>query len=153
MSPENIKKQYEGYGFSDFDRINKEFELYAIEFEKWDFLNSFCRVIYARLNKFLNYSSAVFMPGGSYNAVVQAGIKDKTVIDEAKLLYRDLMVLSHDCLKAEMSIEKEQIIFIKDFLKKYPSLKKRVLVLLDVCKQVYVDQSFEPKKDHRGYVG
>lgn len=151
MSLEQIKKEYEKYGFTDFDKWNKEFELSGIE-EKWDFLNSFCRVIYSRLNKFLNYSSVFFMPGGSYNAVVQAGIKDKAVIEEAKLLYKELMIVSHDCLIAEISDDKAQVIFIKKFLKNYPSYKKQVLGLVDVCKQVYVEQNFEQKKD-KGYLG
>ena len=117
MSLEKIKKEYERYGFSNFDSVNKEFELSSVEIDKWDFLNSFCRVINGKLNKFLGYSSALFMPGGNYNAVVQAGIKDKTVIEEAKNIYKALMIVSHDCLKAEMADEKTQIAFIKDFLK------------------------------------
>ncbi|HIH14879.1 MAG: hypothetical protein QT08_C0023G0005 [archaeon GW2011_AR17] len=153
MSLEKIKKEYERYGFSNFDSVNKEFELSSVEIDKWDFLNSFCRVINGKLNKFLGYSSALFMPGGNYNAVVQAGIKDKTVIEEAKNIYKALMIVSHDCLKAEMADEKTQIAFIKDFLKVYPSYKKRIFVLLDVCKQVYVEQSSEKKKDSHGYLG
>ena len=120
MSLEKIKKEYERYGFSNFDSVNKEFELSSVEIDKWDFLNSFCRVINGKLNKFLGYSSALFMPGGNYNAVVQAGIKDKTVIEEAKNIYKALMIVSHDCLKAEMADEKTQIAFIKDFLKLNP---------------------------------
>src|SRR3989338_8838967 len=135
MSLEKIKKEYERYGFSNFDSVNKEFELSSVEIDKWDFLNSFCRVINGKLNKFLGYSSALFMPGGNYNAVVQAGIKDKTVIEEAKNIYKALMIVSHDCLKV------------------YPSYKKRIFVLLDVCKQVYVEQSSEKKKDSHGYLG
>src|SRR3989344_2825445 len=101
MSLEKIKKEYERYGFSNFESV----------------------------------------------------IKDKTVIEEAKNIYKALMIVSHDCLKAEMADEKTQIAFIKDFLKVYPSYKKRIFVLLDVCKQVYVEQSSEKKKDSHGYLG
>lgn len=153
MSLETIRKEYERYGFSDFDFVTKEFEIGAIELDKWDFLNSFCRIINGKIGKFLSYSNAIFLPGGNYNAIVQAGVKDKAVIDEAKLIYKELMILYHDCLKAEMADEKNQVLFIKDFLKKYPSLKKRIIPLLDACKQVYVEQSLDKKSDSRGYLG
>jgi len=125
----------------------------GIELEKWDFLKSFCRISTASIGKFIGYVTPLFMPGGSYAAIVQGGIKNKALIDEAKQLYRDLMILYHDCLKAEFGDEKEQIFFLKDFLKKYPSLKIRVISFLDVCKQIFVEQAYDKKGDVKGYLG
>ena len=153
MNIDDIKKKYEKYGFSDFERINKEFELGAIELDKWDFLNSFCRISNARIGKFIGYVTPLFMPGGTYAAIVQGGVKNKVVIDDAKKLYKDLMILYHDCLKAELAEEKEQIIYLKNFLKKYPSLKERVDSILDACALVFIEQDYDKKSDAKGYLG
>ena len=152
MSLEEIRKEYEKYGFSEFEKFNREFELTGIELDKWDFLKSFCRLVNGYLGKFIGYTTPLFMPGNSYAAIVQAGIKDKTIVEEGKQLYKDLMVLYHECLKAELASEKEQVIFLKEFLKKYPQLKKRILIMLDACQDVFLQEATK-KNDRKGYLG
>jgi len=152
MSLETIRKEYEKYGFTDFEKVNKEFELTGIELEKWDFLKSFCRATNAQLGKFIGYTTPLFMPGNSYAAIVMGGIKDKAVIEGAQQLYKELMVVYHENIKAELASEKEQIAFLKDFLKKYPDLKKRILVILNICEDVFKQESLG-KKETKGYLG
>ena len=153
MKVDHIQKEYEKYGFLNFESVNKEFELTGLELDKWDFLNSFCRLVEGKLGKFVSYTTALIMPGGNYHAIVQGGVKDKLVLEEAHLLYRDLMIHYHESLKAQLASEKEQVVFLKAFLKKYPLLKERVLVLLDACQQVFVEQGLDKKKESRGYLG
>lgn len=153
MSLQTIQKEYERYGFSDFEKWNKEFEFSGIEVDKWDFLNSFCRLVSGKLSKFIGYTTPLFLPGSSYAAIIQGGVKDKALVEESKQLYKELMVLYHQSIKIEMLSEKEQVQFIKSFLKKYFSLKKRVLVLLDVCQEVFRQDSLEKKVESKGYLG
>ena len=152
MSLEKIQKEYEKYDLPNFKRFNKEFELSGMEFEKCDFLKGLCRGLVARSTRLAGYVSPFFIPGGAYAAAVMSGVKDKEIIDEAKALYRELIINYHQGLKAELLGEKEQIAYIRDFVKKYFLWKKRTLALLDVCEQVFV-KSFQERREEMGYLG
>lgn len=152
MSLEKIQKEFVRYGFREFERWNEELELSAIDLEKWSFLKSFCRLSTGYLTKFASYVNPLFIPSGWYASVVMNGVKDKAVIEDAKQFYRELMVLHHQGLKAELASEKEQVKYLKDFLKKYSSLKKKTITFLDVCEEIFVRDT-SGNKEHRGYLG
>ncbi len=148
---EKLKKVIEDYGFEDFESLNKEFDLISIDLEKMDFLNSFVRIIISRARRFGDYVVPFFVPGGFYSSMIIGHVKDKEIIDEAKEVYKEVMVIYHQGLKVENGSEKEQIKYIKDFLKDYEPLKKRVFKLLDVCENVF--RNLEEKKSEKEYLG
>lgn len=148
---EKLKKIFEDYGFNDFDSVNKEFDLITIDLEKMDFLNSFVRIVISRARRFGDYAAPFFIPGGFYSGLIIGNVKDKVILDEAKEVYKEVMIIYHQGLKVETGSEKEQIKYIKDFLKDYESLKKRVLKLLDICEGVF--KNLEEKKGEKGYLG
>ena len=148
---EKLKKTFEDYGFEDFELLCKEFDLLSIEFEKMDFLNSFVRIVINRSRRFGDYVTPFFIPSGFYASIIQGHVKEKEIIIEAKDLYKELMINYHEGLKVEFGSEKEQLKYLKDYIKNYFVLKKRVLKLLDTCQDVF--KNLEEKKDEKGYLG
>jgi hypothetical protein len=148
---EKLKKTFEDYGFENFDFWNKELDLITIDLEKMDFLNTFMRIVINRVRRYGDYAAPFFIPGGVYSGIIIGHVKDKEVIDEAKDIYKKVMVLYHQGLKFENGSEKEQIKYIKEFLSEYEPMKKRVIKLLDVCENVF--KNLEEKKDEKGYLG
>lgn len=148
---EKLKKKCEDCGFKDFEFLNREFDLITIDLEKMDFLNSFVRVILGKVRRFADYAGPFFIPGGFYSSMIIGNVKDKEIIEEAKEVYKEVMVWYHEGLKVENGPEKEQVKYIKDFLESYDLLKKRVLKLLNVCQDVF--KNLEEKKSEKGYLG
>ncbi|MBT5029831.1 hypothetical protein HON03_01055 [archaeon] len=146
MKLEDIRKEYEGHGLSDFDKFNKEFEVQGFELEKWDFLNSMCRAVINRMSSFSNYVVPFFIPGGYYNGLIMSNVKDEKTILRAKDTYKDIMILYHEALRMSLeSDEKKQIEFLKDFWKRYPKVKKETLDLIGICENVFKIEDKEKK--------
>jgi hypothetical protein len=154
MNPKDkIKKVYEGYKLPDFKKVNKEFELAGIETDKWDFLNSLCRATNGKLQKLISFVTPFFVPGGYYGGIIVNTLNDKKVTQEARDVYKELMVWYHRSLKAEMLSEKEQIVFFNEFWKKYPKMKKETLRLLQICEDVFLGKHDNKKKKSGAYLG
>jgi len=151
MKTEDLKKEFEKH-FDDFEKWNKEFEFEFIDFEKGNFLKIMCRGIVSRLQNWISYVTPFFFPGGTYSSVIQSNIKDEETIRKTKELYKEFMSYYHEGLIAEFSSdEKKQIEYIKKFFKNYSKLKKEVILILEISKDVFDELNFEKKE--KGYLG
>jgi hypothetical protein len=152
MSLEEVKKEYEKYGFTNFKKVNKRLELQVLKLDEVDFLNALCRVACSNLSNALNYVAPFFIQGGYYNGVIMSNVTKEDAAG-AKDLYKEIMVLYHEALIVQFKGESSQIAFFKKFTKEYLLIEEKLIPFVEICGKVFTINTPKPKSGSRGYLG
>lgn len=152
-----VKEKYaelcKKYELPDFEKINQEFELEAIDLKKSGiFINAIIRVIHSRLQQFLGYLDQFLVPqpSSAFTIFIFKGLTSenrKKILD----LYKEIAILYQYSLKIILSEENEKVEFINHLWKKYPCIKSQFIIIVDELKDIFLKE--EKKIKFQEYMG
>ncbi len=137
MELKELKDEYEKisrkYSLPDFDQLDQEFEIRAIELNKFGVLiKAILRLITNKLNIFMNYLEPVItVPPQNLHALIE--MKNISEEDRNKIFefYKEISVLLHENLAVELRSEKDIAQQIKKIWKLWPKIKEDELHFLE----------------------
>lgn len=148
-SYDSLKKKY---SLPEFDELDAEFEISAIELESW-MLKNICKKIGERLEITIDVVEKIFQPDtNSYSDVYECKFFTHTEKDALMLLFKQLMYLYRSLIEIEaVNDEKVYANFIKDFVSEWREIKKSLLPFLVKLKTTWKESTH--KKERLEYLG
>jgi hypothetical protein len=135
----DIKKSYlvlkKKYGLPEFDAINAEFEIGAIEDDDF-LLGSIRKQIYDRTDAFAKFLGQLLQPDTNLVELYECKVFDEDEKEKIFDIYRKLMVLHRYSVEVYLlQEEKEYAQFIKTAFKQWIELKKDLLKIVVKIKE------------------
>ena len=137
MEPKELKEEYEKvckkYSLPSFKLIDGEFEIRALELNRSGiFIKAVLRMMTNKLNLFMNYLEPIIStPPQNIHALIEMRNFSESERSEIFEFYKEVSVLLHENISAELKSEKEIAQQIKKIWKIWPNIKKKEVVFLD----------------------
>ena len=137
MEQKELKEEYEKickkHALPNFEQLDEEFEIRAIEINKSGVLiKAILRWITNKLSMFMNYLEPVISaPPQNIHALVEMRNLSESDRGEMFEFYKEISVLLHENLSVELKSEKEVAQQIKKIYKVWPDIKKKEIAFLD----------------------